>query len=169
MKIRFDFKKFLPFVYVAAFLAVGAISLVFYMVNFPGHKKNFYFQSLDDNENYIEFRYIKGNAVQGDTQFIIDELLLGPGTNRFARLFASGTHVEFCGEQDGVLYVGLSRDALEVQLEDESRNRCSIQEGVALLKKNVLKNIKNINTVEVFIDGVHIKFDETSGQTGVSA
>lgn len=89
-------------------------------------------------------------AVQS-VQAFVDDLLLGPFTNRYKAVMARGTRVEFCFEKDRVLYLGLSADALKPDAETSD-----IRGGVELIKENIVKNFTNFNKICIFIDGVAV-------------
>ncbi len=132
-----------------------------------GNRKVFYFSMLklktddiNDDSNkkgksiYTEIRAFPKDPVQGEIQYFVDELLLGPITNRYQPFFSLGTRAEFCFVQKNVLYVGLSRDALL-----EKGGAMSIKDGSRFFKMNILKNFGNIDTIEMFIDGKQIVYD----------
>lgn len=98
-----------------------------------------------------EIRYLPKNPVQGDVRCYVDELVLGSLYHRGKKLFSYGTKIEFCFLDDDCLYVGLSENAV-LQLADSVR----IDEAKALLKKNIQKNFKNIEEINLFINGNYI-------------
>ena len=107
-----------------------------------------YFTSFGTDKVCAEVRYLPKNPIQGEVAFFVDELLLGPMTNRYKPLFARGTRAEFCTQEGDTLYVGLSGDALSV-----SKESADIETGIELLKVNIVKKFTKINTVLVYIDG----------------
>jgi hypothetical protein len=85
----------------------------------------------------------------------VDDLLLGPMTNRYGRVFPRGTRAEYCftgADADGgrVLYLGLSQDALF------AGDLLSVREEVDLLRLNIVKNFTYLNKIDVAIDGVSV-------------
>ncbi len=148
-----DFMKRNVVAIVLVFLLAGSFvfSVCSYMSNKPGERRVLYFQSLDSDMTVCESRYIKSVDGISQEESLVKELLLGPMTNRFIRLFPLGTKVEFCLVEDNTLYVNLSKEALLT-----SSETCSIRDGVSLLRENVVNNFTNINTVNVFIDGVSV-------------
>lgn len=133
-------------------LLIAVIALVVSIFLFNRHdfgqKRTFYFYSIDTGEVATEVRYLPRNPIQGDIKLFCDELVLGPMTNRFARIIALGTKVDFCTLEDDVLYVGLSEDAV-ISCTDVEELRKSID----LFKVNIVSNFTKINTVKVYIDG----------------
>lgn len=134
----------------AAVIAVISllVSVIVFNTKDFGIRRTFYFYSIDKKDIATEMRFLSRNPQQGDVQFFVDELVLGPITNRFQRIFPAGTKVQFCTLQDDVLYVGLSEDALKgnSSMEDLSKS-------IDLFKVNIVKNFTKINTVMVYIDG----------------
>ena len=151
-KFEINLGKALPFAALILFLGVFLFSLGKFAFTSGGSRRNLYFKSFEDGKTYVEVHFLPSDPVQGKVSALVDELLLGPYTNRFAPLFAKGTKAEFCIQEGKVLYVGLSEDALNL-----SSECCTIEEGVSLLKTNVLKNTRKIDTIEVFIGGESIK------------
>ena len=85
----------------------------------------------------------------------VDDLLLGPMTNRYGRIFPRGTKAEYCftdtdGAGDETLYLGLSREALF------AGDLLSVREEVDVLKLNIVKNFTYLNKIDVSIDGVSV-------------
>ena len=80
------------------------------------------------------------------TALYVEELLLGPKTERARPIFSPGTKVEFCFERDKVLYVGLSSALLE-----KTGNASEIMDGIELFKKNVRAAFPRLKKVEIYI------------------
>lgn|SRR5574344_38757 len=146
--IKNSVHKAFPFAAIIIFLAAFVFSFCKYLLNRPGERRVFYFQSYESDKLYTEIRYEPYKPVQGDEHLFVDEVLLGPMTNRLRPLFSVGTKTEFCFVRGKTLYVGLSKEALQI-----SAKSADIGTGVKLLKKNILKNFTYINTVEMYIDG----------------
>ncbi len=125
------------------------VSLALYIIFNPGTKVIYLFESLDSETLHSEIRYIPRNTVQGELHFFVDELLLGPISNRYKPLFANGTRALSCflGE-NGTLYINLNENALF-----EGNESSKTLFAVELLKKNVLKNYKYVDNIDVFIMG----------------
>ena len=140
--------KKLPGAAAGLFLGACLFSAVLYAKNSSTERTLFYFRSFDRDDLCTEMRYLPRNPVQGEVRLFVDELLLGPMTNRYKSIFVPGTQAEFCIVEGDTLYLGLSREALQVDAEMES-----IRDSVALLKRNIVKRFTKINTVLVYIDG----------------
>ncbi len=138
-------KKILMYVVVGVFI----VSLTLYFVFSPGSRATFIFESMDNDVLYLEHRYIPRNTAQESISYFVDELLLGPISNRYKPLFANGTRALSCFvNEDNVLYINLNEKA--IFQEDESSETLFACE---LLKKNVLKNYKYVDNIKVFIMG----------------
>lgn len=123
-------------------------SLVMYCINRAGDRRLFYFYSADTQSVATEARFLKSKPTQGEVNAFIDDLLLGPMTNRYQSIFAKGTTVEFCRQEGNTLYVGLSPEAfLEVSGE------LSLKERVDLFRFNIVNNFTKINTILIYVDG----------------
>ncbi len=137
------------FVCVCAF----AVSLFFFLSSQPKDRRVLYFFSYDSDRACTEVRYLPSAPVNGSVAMFVDELLLGPITNRYKRLFPRGTTAEYCFEKNGVLYVGLSKDALY------GVDGVGIRESVSLFRLNIVKNFTYLNKIDVAIDGTSVYED----------
>lgn len=108
----------------------------------------FYFESYDSSRICTETRYSEKKSGDEEIKAFVDDLLLGPMTNRFKFLFSPGTRTEFCFSNGKELYVGLSKQALFVNSET-----FNMKQNVSLLRKNIVKNFTNINKIYIYIDG----------------
>ncbi len=133
-----------------------ALSMFFYKKIHDRDRKLLYFPSYDGDGIYSEPRYLMKNPDgQAALADFVDDLLLGPMTNRYGRIFPRGTRAEYCftgedGEGNIVLYLGLSRDALF------AGDLLSVREEVDLLKLNIVKNFTYLNKIDVSIDGISV-------------
>ena len=134
--------------FIAIVSASFVLSLVLWMIRFPGIRYVFMFRSAATGKICMESRYLPKDPVQGRVNNYVDELLLGPLTAEYRPLFTRGTRAQSCFVRDGVLYVDLS-DALISEADGASE----IRQGMELFRKNILYNFKNINTIEVFVAG----------------
>ena len=141
-------KKALPYAAIIIFLGTLLFSFCRYLTERPGTRHVFYFESLDTNKVSTEIRFLPSKAEQGKERLFVDELLLGPMTNRYRPLFSAGTKTEFCFVRGKTLYVGLSKEA--VQISPESAD---VRKGIELFRENILKNFTYIDTIEMYIDG----------------
>ena len=128
----------------AAFL----FSLAVFQAKTPGRRYVFRFQSVDSGRNNIEWRFLKKIKGSQKQALYVDELLLGPRTERSRPLFSPGTKAEFCFERGRVLYVCLTSSSLE-----KTGNASEIMDGIALFKKNVNAAFPMLKKIEIYIDG----------------
>ena len=130
------------------------VSLTLFFLQGYGHRKVFLFESLDEEGLFAENRYYPRNKYIDDVELYVSELLLGPIGERYKLLFPRGTKVKTCFVQNKVLYVDLSTEALFPN-ERVSSNR----EGAEIFKKNIFRNFRNIDIINIYIDGRKI-FDD---------
>lgn len=124
------------------------ISGIVFLVNRQGVRRSFVFASVESGEYNVENRYIPHNPNKDDVTYYVEEILLGPQTERTKMMFTSGTKVLSCINKDGTLYVNLSADLLQM-----GNSVMEIRDGMELLKTNILRNFKEISKVEIFVDG----------------
>lgn len=129
-------------------LLAGAALLTSTHVRKDRERTVMYFTSFGSDDVCTEVRYLPKDPSTDMLLQFVNELVLGPMTNRYKPLFASGTRVEFCMEENGVCYVGLSREALSA-----TKEVADIETGIELLKVNIVKKFTEISTVLVYIDG----------------
>ncbi|MBQ9237980.1 MAG: GerMN domain-containing protein [Treponema sp.] len=129
-------------------IAALTVSLVAWSTQFPGKRYVFLFPSLDTGTLIAESRFLPAAPVQGQEALFVDELLLGPMTERCQPLFSPGTHRITAFERAGVLYVDISAEALA-----ERSGVMSVSEGASLFSRNILNNFSGIKSVVLFIDG----------------
>lgn len=141
--------KSLPiFIISLAIIAVFVLSFFWYTVAKDYHRRTFIFPSAENGKYIIEYRNLTKKPHQGEIQLYIDEILLGSTVERTKRLFAPGTKVLSCFERNHVLYLNLSQDILQM-----GDGVIEIREGTELLKKNIMKNFSEIDSVEIYIEG----------------
>lgn len=149
IKNRITKKNNLPFVVI--FLLTVLFFLFSSICFFAGKKsvrRTFIFPSAENGKYIIEYRNLAKHPHQGDIQFFIEEMLLGSTVERTKLLFKPGTRLLSCFERNGVLYLNLSSNLLEM-----GDGVVEIKEGVNLLEKNIERNFPKINKTEIFIDG----------------
>ena len=149
-----NIKKYSVYTPFLVLFIILIFSLIRFGVNNFGQRRVFYYYSADTHSVATECRFMPLKPVQGKINLFVDDLILGPMTNRYRYLFAPGTKVDFCIRNKKTLYVGLSGDALKTGSEV-----LDIRSGVELLKFNIVKNFTKINTVMVYIDGKSV-FEE---------
>lgn len=94
-------------------------------------------------------------AKEESIKAFVEDLLLGPFTNRYKAIYSRGTKVEYCFLRDKILYVGLSAEALKTDSEIKD-----IRDGAFLIRENIVKNFTSINKICIFIDGVEVSGEE---------
>lgn len=131
--------------------AVLALSFVFsfavYLVKTPAIRYSFRFQSVDSGRNNIEWRLLPFRKGQRKVQLYVEELLLGPKTERGRPIFSPGTRVDFCFSRDKTLYVGLTPALLE-----KTGNASEIMDGIEIFKKNIRSAFPKFKQIEIYID-----------------
>ena len=132
------------------------ISLIFYLIEIKSTRRVFIFQSLDDDENHIEIRYLPKVEKEKRLRQYIDDLILGPIHDRYKPLFQNGTKVNFCFVRDNVLYLDLSEEALLQQ-----GISSDTIDAVELLKLNITKNFRSIDNVILFMMGQEVYTQES--------
>ena len=141
--------KSLPiFIISLVIIAAFVLSFFWYTVAKNYHRRTFVFPSAETGKYIIEYRNLTKKPHQGEIQLYIDEILLGSTVERTKRLFAPETKVLSCFERNHVLYVNLSQDILQM-----GDGVIEIREGTELLKKNIMKNFSEIDSVEIYIEG----------------
>ena len=147
--MKIDFKKYIPF-YITAGCALLflLISVCFYAKTHYGKKYVFMFPSVDEGKYVLETRYLKNNPNKTALSYFADELVLGSGLERTKYLFTPGTKINSCFEREGVVYIDLSADIINM-----GHNVIQIRDGIELLKENITRNFGDVKEVLVFVDG----------------
>jgi hypothetical protein len=128
------------------FVVVFAVSILLFFVKQNSKSYVFIFPSADDGSYIVERRNLSNNPAQGIIQLYIDELLLGSTVERTKLIFSTNTRVNSCFLRDNTLYLDLSDDLLSIE-----KSSFPINNGIELLKENILKNFSNIHKIELFI------------------
>lgn len=142
-------------IFSSIFIIALTVSIIYIAGQIADNRFVFLFESLTDDNEHVEVRYL--NTVPGEDEVTCytRELLLGPSTNRYRPLFSNKTTVESCFLRDGTLYVNLSADALVHEgISSETEKACS------LLKKNISINFKDVLDIKVFISGIEAYAEE---------
>ena len=145
---RLKQKNFAIFTISLIIIGLFVFSFFCYLITSKGSRRLFIFPSAEDGKYIIEYRNLTDKPHQGDINLYIEEILLGSTVERTKYLFSPGTRVLSCFERNHVLYLNLSQDLLQM-----GEGVIEIREGTELLKKNIMKNFSEIDTVEIFIDG----------------
>ncbi|MBQ8776213.1 MAG: GerMN domain-containing protein [Treponema sp.] len=141
-------KKLLIYILAFVFVAVFATSLSLFFIKQNSKSYVFIFPSADDGTYIVERRNLSNDPAQGVIQLYVDELLLGSTVERTKLIFSSNTRVNSCFLRGNTLYLDLSDDLLSIE-----KSSFPINEGIELLRENILKNFSNINKIELFIGG----------------
>ncbi|MCR4938493.1 MAG: GerMN domain-containing protein [Treponemataceae bacterium] len=143
-------KKKAVFLTTLLFLSVG-ISLFCYIqksVNAGSVRRLFIFESYDNSERSMEVRYLHEKNGEAAVREFIEELLLGPMSDRYIRLFPYGTRLLSCFIRDNVLYIDLSEEAaLRTEGTSDTERACT------LLKENVRQNFADLTDYKIFMMG----------------
>lgn len=107
-----------------------------------------YFQ-LHDGGIGTEKRYIPSVYGKEYAILLIDELLLGPADHRFLRFTDPSVRPRNCFVRGGVLYIDFSEQILKPHVKTPNW-----QTVFALLRENIRRNCKNIDSVYFYIEGI---------------
>ena len=142
-------KKILPYFIISCIITfLFCFSFIWYLISKDTCRRTFIFPSADQGQYIIEYRNLTENPHQGDINLFIDEILLGSTVERTRNLFTPGTRLLSCFKRDGILYINLSSNLLEM-----GEGVIEIREGIELLKRNIMRNFSGIDSIEVFIEG----------------
>lgn len=131
------------------------ISLAAFFIHSNKVRRICFFRSFDSDRVCTETRYFPKMERNEAVTAFVEELLLGPFTNRYKAIYSRGTKLEFCFAKEKVLYVGLSAEALRTDNEITD-----IRGNADLIRKNIVKNFTNFNKICIFIDGVEVSGEE---------
>lgn len=141
-------KNLLIYIFAFVFVAVFATSLSLFFVKQKSKSYVLIFPSAENGSYIVERRNLSNDPAQGVIQLFVDELLLGSTVERTKLIFSSNTRVNSCFLRGNTLYLDLSDDLLSIE-----KSSFPINEGIELLRENILKNFSNINKIELFIGG----------------
>ncbi|MDE6069090.1 MAG: GerMN domain-containing protein, partial [Treponemataceae bacterium] len=99
----------------------------------------------------LEYRILPHRKGDEAISLYVDELILGPKTERARPIFSLGTESKFCFLREKTLFVNLSGELLY-----RTGNAGEIMDGIELFKKNIFKSFPKVKSVEIFIDGKKI-------------
>lgn len=129
-------------------LAAFVFSATMYFVKTPGRRFLFRFESVDKKKSSLEYRILPHRKGDEAISLYVDELLLGPKTERARPIFSPGTKCTFCFLREKTLFVNVSGELLY-----RTGNAGDIMAGIELFKKNIFKSFPTVKSVEIFIDG----------------
>ncbi len=139
-------KNLLLSILVSVFVVVLSVSLTMFFVKQNTKSFVFIFPSADNGSYIVERRNLSNDPAQGIIQLYVDELLLGSTVERTKLIFSSNTKVNSCFLRENTLYLDLSDDLLLIE-----KSSYPINDGIELLKENIMKNFSNIDKIELFI------------------
>ncbi|NLM00217.1 MAG: GerMN domain-containing protein [Treponema sp.] len=123
-------------------------SIILFKLYYPNSHRTFFYEKIDNLGLYSEKRYVPVAKTTDKITAYIEELLLGPIKPRFRPIFPHGTKLLSCFIRKDVLYVNLSKDIL---VQDNFASK--YWDGAEIFKKNIFKNFRNIDIIEIYIDG----------------
>lgn len=129
----------------AAFL----FSMIMFLVKKDGKRRSFVFPSVEAGSSIVEIRRLPASHMS-EVEYYINEMMLGPQTERCRRVFPAGTKVLSCMQKNKVLYVNLSKDIINPETESKM---LPVRDSIELFKSNILRNFSSISSVEVFVEG----------------
>ena len=142
-------KKVLPYFIISCItIFLFCFSFIWYLISNDTCRRTFIFPSADKGQYIIEYRNLTDKPHQGDINLFVEEILLGSTVERTRNLFTPGTRLLSCFKRNGILYINLSSNLLEM-----GEGVIEIREGIELLKKNIMRNFSGIDSIEVFIEG----------------
>lgn len=125
-----------------------AFSATIYFIKTPGRRYLFRFESVDKGKSSLEYRILPHKKGDAAISLYVNELLLGPKTERARPVFSPGTKSKFCFLRGKTLFVNLSGELLY-----KTGNAGEIMAGIELFKKNIFESFPKVKSVEIFIDG----------------
>ena len=145
-------KKYISYYIILALILVSLVfSMIFFFSKGLGQRKTFIFPSAREGKYVLEYRYLRSfgdSSYDYYLKYFVDELLLGSGVERTKKIFTPGTRVESCFLRDGILYLNLSGDLINM-----GTDTVNIKEGVKLLELNINTNFSKVKKIQLFIDG----------------
>ena len=145
MTCKENFSKTIIF---SLIILVFIVSSFTFLIKRKGTRYTFVFPSANNGKYIIEARRLTKQKNKDNVNIYADEILLGSTLERTKLLFTSGTKLISCFQRGKVLYLNLSAKSLQM-----GEGVIELKEGVELLKKNIKRNFKDIDVVEVFING----------------
>lgn len=137
---------------------VTVVSVALVLIKGNGSRRIFLFEQQNKENLTAEIRYLKKTAAKDDIKNYVDELLLGPITPQCRPLFPYGTHVKSLFLRDGVLYVNLSEEAIQLKEGKASEPLVATE----IFKKNIFTNFRNVDIIKLYIVGNEVYVDKAS-------
>lgn len=138
----------------SVFGIILAVSLCFYFFHFRGFRYSFRYRISGSQKMVFETRAVPSVSGTSMLTLYVEELLLGPSSQRARPFFPLGTRVLFCFERNGTMFLNLSEQAVM-----DFSPEVNLQDSYELLKMNVKANFPSIKKIELFIDGNPVFFD----------
>ena len=137
---------------ISLFIGILVFSLFTFFKKSVQPRFVYYFYSYNNDKIYTEIRRASNEIEQDKVKYFVDDLLLGPMTNRYKTLFPIGTKLEFCFSNNKELNLGLSTESISIKKLDKK----VLEKGVSLLRLNITRKFKNYNKINIYIDGNYI-------------
>lgn len=138
----------------SVFGIILAVSLCFYFFHFRGFRYSFRYRISGSQKMVFETRAVPSVSGTSKLTLYVEELLLGPSSQRARPFFPLGTRVLFCFERNETMFLNLSEQAVM-----DFSPEVNLQDSYELLKMNVKANFPSIKKIELFIDGNPVFFD----------
>ncbi len=135
--------------YVLIFAVIALTGSVFFSLYKNRNTVTLFFQSASDGSVVAEKRYIPKTGTQSDALLIVDELLLGPIDHTLLRFTDSDISPNSCFIRSDCLYLDLPATVLQSE-----QKTADFKTFYTLLQKALHKNVSDIKTMYLFIDGV---------------
>jgi len=133
---------------ILVFIFSLVVSLLLYVINNPGKRYVFLYESMDNNSLYTEEHWMKHLTPLKPEQFIAEELILGPKTDRYRPLFQYGTKILSCYKDGDTIIVNLSEDAAV-----QKGSASTTEDAWKLMQRNIKRLVKGVKNVTFFIAG----------------
>lgn len=150
--MKFYIKKLnkISLVFFCIICASLILSLTMFLVKKNGARRVFVFPSVEKGVYIVETRRLQTKTSKSNVEYYIDELMLGPQTERCRFIFPKKTKILSIIQKNKVLYVDFSKDI--VNPEEESKLLPGKQ-AMELFKTNIKKNFPRISRIEIFVEG----------------
>lgn len=141
--------KKLSIVLASLIFAAFLFSMIMFLVNKGGKRYSFVFPSVEAGSSIIEIRRLPKSHLP-EVEYYVNEMMLGPQTERCRRIFPQNAKVISCMQKNKVLYVNLSKEIINPETENKM---LPVRDAIELFKKNILRNFSSVSSVEVFVEG----------------
>ena len=137
-------------------------SFICFLAGFKVRRYYFTFEEAGSARKIVEVRKIPSEKYRTKLECYVEELILGPSVQRAVPVFPVGTKVLFCHENNRIVYINISEEAVtgltavDVEKEDEYKKKYGktvLQVRYEQLRENIKKNFSDVKEVNLFIDG----------------